>query len=305
MKKGHYSKARRQENFMGTLMASGPLIGFLCFTCIPMLFSLIVSFTKLTSFDLSQMQWIGFDNYINLLKGEYYLLPYAIRNTLLWLLNVPLNMMISLFIANLLSKKLKGSKFLRTILFIPSICSTVAVTIMWGWILQDDYGIINTIFSSIGLEKIGFTSDARYFMGTCLLISTWIYGTNIVLMSNALSSVNKEVKEAAQIDGASDMYVFWKVTVPLISPTLFYLLITNFIVASQELQIMQLLTSNGYGPEYSAVTLSYFIYLMVWGKNAVDYGFGVAAALSWLMAIVVMIVSFFNFKLSKKWVYYD
>ena len=300
-----YKKAKQQENIIGTLMASGPFIGFLLFTCLPMLFSLYISFTKLTSFDLSQAQWVGFDNYINLFKGEYYLLPYAIRNTLIWLINVPLNMLISLFIANLISKKLHGSKFLRTILFIPSICSSVAVTIMWGWILQDDFGIINTIFDSMGLTKIGFTSDARYFMGTCLLISVWIYGTNIVLMQNALNSVNKEVKEAAEIDGASSTYVFWHVTVPLITPTLFYLLITNFVVASQELQIMQLLTSNGYGPQYSAVTLSYFIYLMVWGKNAVDYGFGVAAALSWLMAIAVMLISFLNFKLSKKWVYYD
>lgn len=299
------SNAKKRENIVGTLMASGPLLGFLLFTCLPMILSLGISFTKLTSFDISQAEFVGFDNYVNIFKGNYYLLPYAIRNTLIWLINVPMNMLISLFIANLLSKKLKGSKFLRTILFIPSICSSVAVTIMWGWILQDDYGIVNTLISNMGLEKIGFTSDARYFMGTCLLISAWMYGTNIILMSNALANVNKEVKEAAEIDGASGFYVFWKVTIPLISPTLFFLLITNFVVASQELQIMQLLTSNGYGPNYSAVTLSYFIYLMVWGRNAVDYGFGVAAALSWIMAIFVMLISFINFRLSKKWVYYD
>lgn len=296
--------ASKRENILGTLMASGPFIGFLLFTMIPMLVSLLVSFTELHSFDVSQARFVGFDNYVGLFSGEFYLLPYAIRNTLIWMISVPINMMVSLFIANLLDKKIRGRKFLRTILFIPSVCSTVAVTLMWSWILQTDYGIVNTIFQNLGLEKIGFTSDARYFMGTCILISVWIYGTNIVLMQSALNGVNRETKEAARIDGASNFYVFWKITVPMITPTLFYLLITNFVVASQEMQMMQILTENGMGPRYSAVTLSYYVYRMVW-VSFTDDGFGVASALSWMMAIVVMVVTFLNFKLSKKWVYYD
>lgn len=294
----------KKENILGTLMASGPFIGFLLFTLVPMLISFGISFTELHGFDLTQAKFVGFDNYVGLVTGEYYLLPYAIKNTLIWMISVPINMMVALFIANLLDKKLRGSKFLRTILFIPSICSTVAVTLMWSWILQTDYGIINTILMKMGLHKLGFTSDARLFMATCVMISVWIYGTNIVLMQNALRNVNPEIKEAAKIDGASDFYVFWKITVPMITPTLFYLLITNFVVASQEMQMMQILTENGLGPRYSAVTLSYYVYRMVW-VSFTDDGFGVASALSWMMAIVVMVVTFLNFKLSKKWVHYE
>ena len=188
----------KKENLMGTLMASGPFIGFILFSLIPMVVSLVISFTELRGFNVDQATFVGFDNYINLLTDPNYTmyLKYAITNTLTWLINVPLNMGIALFIANLLSKKRKGSKFLRTILFIPSICSTVAVTLMWQWILDPNYGIINTILQGVGLNKIPFTSDANYFLPSCLLISVWIYGTNIVLMQNALASVNKEVKEA-------------------------------------------------------------------------------------------------------------
>lgn len=296
----------KKENIMGTIMASGPFLGFILFSLIPMVVSLIISFTELRGFNVDQAKYVGFENYIKLLTDPNYTsyLKYAISNTLTWLINVPLNMLIALFIANLLSKKLKGSRFLRTILFIPSICSTVAVTLMWQWILDPNYGIINTILQGIGLNKIPFTSDPNYFLPSCLLISVWIYGTNIVLMQNALSSVNKEVKEAASMDGASDFYIFWKVTVPLITPTLFYLLITNLVTAFQEMQIMQLIASNGIGPGYKALTLSYYIYRMAYVSYGSD-GLGIASALSWMMAIVIMVVSFINFKFSKKWVHYD
>ena len=299
-------ESERRENLVGTLMASGPFIGFMLFTFLPMILSLYVSFTELHVKNISAAQWVGFDNYIRLFTDETVTarVQIALRNSFVWILNVPLNMGISLFIANLIAKNRKGSKFVRTILFIPSICSAVGVTLMWKWIFDYEHGVLNTVIGMFDGGKVPWTTNSTMFMVSCLILSVWIYGTNIVLMQNALKNVNEAVKEAARIDGASEMQVFWKIVVPAITPTLFYLLVTNLVAAIQEMQIMQLLASDGTGPNFGALTLSYLVYRM----GNVDYmsdGLGMASALGWLVAIFCILFTRLNFWLSKKWVHYD
>ena len=123
-------------------------------------------------------------------------------------------------------------------------------------------------------------------------------------MQNALKNVNESVKEAARMDGASEMQVFWKVVFPAITPTLFYLLVTNLVAAVQEMQIMQLLASDGTGPNFGALTLSYLVYRMGNVDHMSD-GLGMASALGWLVAIFCILFTRLNFWLSKKWVHYD
>ena len=299
-------ESERRENLVGTLMASGPFIGFLLFTFLPMILSLYVSFPELHVKNISAAQWVGFDNYIRLFTDETVTarVQIALRNSFVWILNVPLNMGISLFIANLIAKNRKGSKFVRTIIFIPSICSAVGVTLMWKWIFDYEHGVLNTVIGMFDGGKVPWTTNSTMFMVSCLILSVWIYGTNIVLMQNALKNVNEAVKEAARIDGASEMQVFWKIVVPAITPTLFYLLVTNLVAAIQEMQIMQLLASDGTGPNFGALTLSYLVYRM----GNVDYmsdGLGMASALGWLVAIFCILFTKLNFWLSEKWVHYD
>ena len=299
-------QAERRENVLGTLMASGPFIGFLLFTFLPMILSLYVSFTELHVKNISAAQWVGVDNYIRLFTDDTVTkrVLIAMRNSGVWILNVPLNMGVSLFIANLIAKNRKGSKFVRTILFIPSICSAVGVTLMWKWIFDYEHGVLNTIIGMFGGGKVPWTTNSAMFMVSCLILSVWMYGTNIVLMQNARKNVNESVKEAARMDGASEMQVFWKVVFPAITPTLFYLLVTNLVAAVQEMQIMQLLASDGTGPNFGALTLSYLVYRM----GNVDYmadGLGMASALGWLVAIFCILFTRLNFWLSKKWVHYD
>ncbi len=298
-------RINRNEKIVGFLMGCGPFIGYLLFGLLPMAVSLYISFTDMKGFNIASGQWIGLDNYVALFTNETYkmLLSHAIVNTLYYLLSVPLNMAVALFLANLLTKQLFGKQFVRILLFIPSVCSSVGVTLMWTWMLQE-YGLFNTILTSLGLGRVGFISTARHFMPSVILISVWMKGTNILLMQSALANVSTEIKEAARIDGASDLVVFWKIVMPLISPTLFYTLITNLIAATQEMAMMQLIASNGTGPGFSAITLSYLMYQMAWNNSATQ-GMGIASALSWLLAIVIMIVTGLYFKLSKKWVHYD
>ena len=293
---------RLKEDILGTLMASGPFIGFLLFSLLPLAASLVVSFTEMKGFALSETKFNYGKSYLLVLKSTYFV--DSIKNTLIWLISVPMNMAISLYLANLLTKGLHGTRFMRTIAFIPSICSSVGVTLMWQWILDPSHGVINTVLGWSHLGPVGFTSTAEWFLPSILLISIWIQGTNIVLMQSALKNVNEAVKEAARIDGATEMVVFWKIVFPCVTPTLFYMLVTNLVVAMQEMQIMQLITSNGVGPGNKAITVAYYMYRMAW-VNYGSEGMGMASAFSWMVAVVVIIVTRLNFKLSKKWVHYE
>lgn len=295
-------RSERVENVLGTLMASGPFIGYVLFSLLPMALSLYLSFTDLKGFNVFDSAWIGLANYKRLFKMEHFYLSIGI--TLYWSLNVPINLAISLFIANLLTKPVKCGKFVRSVLFIPTVCSTVAVTLMWQWILDPGYGIINTFLAALGLPKIGFTSTAGWFMPSTILISIWMYGTNIVLMQSALANVDESFKEAARIDGAREMRVFWSVTFPSITPTLFYLLITRFTAAFGEVGLMQVITSNGVGPGYMALTLSYYMYRMGY-INIYNEGLGLACSCAWVMAIAIILFTRLNFRLANRWVCYD
>jgi multiple sugar transport system permease protein len=300
--KKHKQKWKRREELCATLMASLPFIGFLLFTMFPMGLSLVVSFTDLRSYDLSRMEWVGFDNYVAVFKYDLFFT--AIENTAYFSLSVPINMAASLFIANLMTKPLIGRKPARIILFLPTICSGVAVTVMWTWIYEANYGAINTLLASIGLPKIPFMQNADWFMPAILFMCLWQSGTNIITMQTALTNVNENLIEAARLDGANEMQVFWKIIFPSITPTLFYILTMNLITAMQEMAIFQVITTNGVGPGYKAVTLTYLLYRMAFTYTATE-GLGMGSALAWIIAIMIILVNRLNFWLSKKWVHYD
>ena len=297
-----YNRMKQRENRDGTIMSSIPFIGYILFSLFPMGLSLVVSFTELHSYQLASMKWVGLDNYISILQSEMLLV--ALKNSLYYCLSVPINMVVSLFIANLLTKKIKGVEFSRTLLFLPTICSTVGVTLMWSWIYEPNFGFINTVLSALGMDKIGFTTTKEWFMPAIIFMTLWRSGTNIVLMQSALANVDNSLKEAARVDGATERQVFWKITFPSITPTLFYQLVMNFIAAMQEMAIMQVLATNGVGPGFSAVTLAYYQYRMAFVDIMTD-GMGKGCALGWIIAIVVIVITRLQFKISEKWVSYD
>ena len=301
-KQRSYNRMKQRENRDGTIMSALPFIGYLLFSLFPMGLSLVVSFTELHSYRLASMKWVGLDNYINILQSETLLL--SLKNSLYYCLSVPVNMAASLFIANLLTKKIKGVEFSRTLLFLPTICSTVGVTLMWSWIYEPNFGFINTVLGMIGIDKIGFTTTKEWFMPSILIMSLWRSGTNIVLMQSALASVDNSLKEAACVDGATQRQVFWKIIFPGVTPTLFYQLVMNFIAAMQEMAIMQVLATNGVGPGYSAVTLAYYQYRMAFVDVMAD-GMGKGCALGGIIALVIIVVTRVQFKISEKWVSYD
>ncbi len=293
---------QRRDAIVGFSMAVIPFIGFLIFSLYPMVLSFIVSFFDLKSYDLAMMEWAGLENYKFVFTNKW--VKRSVVNTLEYCLSVPINITMALFLANLLMKPLKGVRFGVVIAYLPTVCSVVAVTLAFQWIFEANYGVVNTIINNLGGEKINFMGDARYFMPAVLIISVWMKGTNILQLQAAMANVDQSLKEAAQIDGANGAQIFFKVVLPGISPTLFYVLIMWLVAALQEMTVMQLISSNGVGPDFKAMTITYYIYRMAITNNVTE-GFGRASALSWIFAICVMLLSRILFKLSDKFVTYD
>lgn len=304
---------QRKEDLLGTLMASLPFLGFLCFVLLPTVVSLVMCLFELHSYDITRAHFVGLQNFKTLIwqepSGSTYvpdMVNRAFVNTMTYCFSVPLRIVVTVFIANLMAKPIRKcvNAPVRIILFLPSLCSSVGVTLMWQWILQADYGIINVALAAMGLKKINFMGDPDWFWFSVNLMVLWMRATNIINLQAALANVPTSSVEAAELDGATKRQVFWKITLPAITPTLFYIVTMDLIAALQESGIMQFVTTNGVGPDFKAVTLSYYVYRMAFTSMATD-GLGLGCALAFMMAIFIITVNKLNFRLSDRWVSYD
>lgn len=165
------------------------------------------------------------------------------RTTLVYSCTVLINLALSLFLSSLLHKRVCGKKAWLVLFFLPQVCSSISVTLMWRWILSET-GVLNSILAVFGIEPIYFFTDASWYMVAIYCISMWTNGTNVVLLLSAFSSVNIALQESARLDGAREIQVFWKITFPQLTPTLFYLLTMNLITALQEQAIFQFLNTT-------------------------------------------------------------
>ncbi len=285
-------------------MAMWPLVGFFLFGFIPLILSAVLSFTDLKSYNLSEIKFVGLQNYKYLFNDADFLL--AIKNTLFYSLAMPISLVLGLIIAMLLNRRLKGTKFYRSVFFIPYVCSVVAVATMWKWIFNTDYGILNSFIVKLGGSPIPWLTEAKYFRLSMLIILVWSNtGFNIILFQAALANVNKSYYEAADMEGAGPFTKFFKLTLPAISPTTFYIVIMGLIGSLQVYTQMQVMANPPpFGPEKAGLTIVfYLVYVMRDGLTSL--GMGLAAAIAWILAVVIVCITMLNFALSKKWVYYD
>ena len=300
-------RARTLDYLVNFLLACLPLIGFLLFMLIPMALGLGMSFMELHTPMLSDGVFNGFENFARLLWGQDAAMFYrSFLNTLIFWLNVPVSMAIGLALSYLLNQEIAAKRFFRTIFFIPYVCSIVAVTLMFKMMYETNFGIINTMLSSFGVENIEWITDPDMIVWSCMFMQSWRnIGFCIILFQAALANVDTSMYEAAQLDGAGKGTIFFRITFQAISPTTFYLLTVCSIGAFQvlgEVQIMAAKIQNYLGSSYRPVML--FIYDMAFYDPA-GYGYGIAAAASWLLAIFILVVTRISFWLSKKWVHYE
>lgn len=301
-------KRKIMHNLSCWAMCGLPLLGFVLFSLIPMVISLGLSFTELHRYDFTAATWTGLSNFAFVLKDS--LFWRAVLNTVYACLAIPIEMFLGLLIANVLVKDIKGKGFFRALFFVPYICSSVAVTLMFRWIFDAELGIVNTWLANMGIAKQGFFLEESQFMPCMLVMLVWSgTGYYILLYQAALTNVNKSVLEAAELDGAGAVRRFIHVTIPAISPTTFYMVVMGVIGGLQTFTPFQIICSAmraGYkfGPGDAGITIVYYLYDKGFG-NIFVYGMGIASAAAWTLVVVIMLLTMLNFKVSKKWVNYD
>lgn len=290
-------KKFKKKYLYGYLFIAPPFIGFILFGLIPIVYSMYIS---LTTFDLfNPAVFTGFDNYAKLFTGDP-LFWQSLINTIYAAIGIPLGLGFSLLIALGLTKDIKGINFFRTAFFLPSVCSVVALTLMWKWIFNADYGVLNNILGFFGIHGPNWLSSSTWAMPALIIQGVWGgLGGSMVLYIAALKNVPRTFYEAAEIDGANKWAQFWNITLPAISPTTFYLMITAIIGAMQAFVPFMIMTNGG--PNYSTTTIVLYLY-----NNAFKYmNMGYASAMAWILFVVIMIFTLINFKVSKRWVHYD
>lgn len=302
-------RKRRRRDILGWAFSVWPFVGFCLFSAIPFAFSIVLSMAELHTFDITEFKFVGFDNYVWLFTDPKLEFWFSVRQTLYYCLSLPIGIVLGLGTAVLLTRHVKLTKLFRTILFIPNVCSVVGVSMMWKFVFDQNYGVVNSIIRSCGGEPIGFLTDPGWFMPIIIFTTTWSAGAGSILFQAALENVNRSLIEAAEIDGASKNKIFFKVTLPAISPTTFYVLTMNTIGALQVMGNIQIIANNGRNPldkngHSMALTAVYFIY-WIGINDTFNYGLGKASAAAWILTLIILAITRINFKLGDYWVSYD
>lgn len=288
-------KRREARNFY--LYTAPWLIGFFVLTLYPIVYSFYLMFTDMNLTGVGK--FIGLEN----LKYAFTDDPLFIKafiNTLKYVVMfVPSSIILAFFVALLLSKKVKGLGFFRTAFYIPYITSGVAVTILWGWIYQKDYGIINYVLSLFGIKGVNWLGDKNIAMISIVILSLWTIGNNIIIMLAGIQDIPQSYYESAQIDGVGAIRQIFSITLPLCTPTIYFNLIVTIIAAFQVFQ-QPLILTNG-GPLNSTYTAAIHMY-----NNGFLYGkMGYASMMAWSLFVVIMVITLVVISTSKYWVFYD
>jgi len=290
-------RGKYKEYLWAYLFISAPILGYLMFAFIPLSYSLYTSFTKYSGFNAPVFQ--GAANYKRLLTDDP-LFWKTLFNTLYSALGIPIGMALALGIAMALNQKIRGIYFFRTVFFLPTVSSVVAMTLLWKWIFNSDYGLLNNMLSVIGIQGPAWLSSERWAMPAMIIQGAWSgLGFNMVMFLAAIQNVPTSLYEAAEIDGANGWQRFIRITIPCISPTTLYILITMFISFMQDFPRFQIMTDGG--PNFSTTTIVYYLF-----QNAFRYmDMGYASAMSWVLSVLIMAITLLNFWLSRRWVHYD
>ena len=293
------STSRRREAIQGLLFISPWIAGFLVFTLGPMLISLYYSFTQ---FHIqTDPQFIGLENY-QYAFGTDRLFWVSVRRTLTWTLyTVPLGIAGSLLAAILLNQKLKGVAIYRTCFFLPHLTPVVAAAILWTWILQPDIGILNSLLDTVGIRGPKWLQSVEWALPSLAMISLWtgIGGNKMLIFLAGLQAIPETLYEAADIDGATSSQKFWNITLPMISPAMFFNLILG-IIASFQVFSMAFVTTGG-GPAYA----THFYALHLYQQAFVSFDMGYGSALAWIFFAAVLALTMVQLWLQKHWVYYE
>ena len=273
------------------------IIGFLVFTLGPLVLSFVMSFFDWSITGTPKFRGLG--NYIEMFTTDDQVLKSLSISLKYAAIFVPLNMIIALVLAMLISQPVKGAKFFRTIFYIPAVISGVAVSIIFGWLLNGNYGVINYLLSLLGIDGPPWLVDPKWAIIAVIFASAFGVGSMMLIFYTDIKNIPIDLYEAAAIDGAGPARQFFSITLPMITPTILFNLITSIISSFQQVTLVMLL-SNG-GPMKS----TYFYGLMTYNNAFKFHKLGYASANAWVMFIIILLLSALVFKSSDTWVFYE
>lgn len=287
----------RRRGLSAYVFLSPTLVIFSAFVFFPVGFSLYLSFTKWNMFG-TEKTFVGFSNYSRIVQTEEFW--DVLVHTLVYTLGtVPLNMVFALALAYFLNKKIVGKKFLRAALFTPVIISPVAAAVIWRWIYEPNFGLLNYTLSWFGIPSVNWLNDPTAAMFALIVMGVWkSFGVNIVLFSAGLQAIPEHYYEAADIDGAGAISKFWNITLPLLSPTTFFILVMSVIGSFQVFDIVYVLTSGG--PLGSTKVLVFYLY-----ENAFKFfEMGYASAVAYFMFALIFVLTLVQVTYLKNRIHY-
>ena len=292
-------KGSLNEALWGWAMVAPTIIGLIVLNIIPIFQTLKMSFHKSGDFGRNDI-FVGFENYQRMLGDAQ--VWQATWNTFKYnLLVVPATVTLAIFLAVLLNSKIRGKHLYRTIFFLPMVAAPAAVTMVWKWLYNTDFGLINFVLGKMGIGQINWIEDPKIAMYSIALIGIWsTVGYSMILILAGLQEIPKDYYEAAKIDGASPAKQFFQITLPLVSPTLFFVVVTSIIQSMQVFDVIYMMEDIR-SPAYDkTVSLVYLFY-----NNSFKYtdkGYGSTIVI--LLLVIILLITALQMKAQKKWVYY-
>ena len=284
------------SKYLGLIYVAPYALGLMLFTAFPFVASFYLSFTD---YDLlSSPSWVGFDNYQKLFTRDR-TFDKSLRVTLTYVaMTVPLKLVFALFIAVVLNYRLRGINLFRTAYYVPSILGgSIAIAVLWRYVFAQT-GLMNMIITALGGEPVNWFGDPGNALFSITLLRLWQFGSAMVIFLAALQSVDKSLYEAASIDGAKPWQIFRHITLPLITPVIFFNLIMQTVQAFQEFNGPYIITQGG------PLKSTYLLPLYIYDEAFKDFDMGYASAIAWVLFLIIMTLTLIAFWSSKKWVYY-
>lgn len=283
----------------GLVMVAPTIIGLVILNILPFFYTIFLSFNSTGAFN--SLKWSGLGNFKRMIEDP--VVWKATSNTILYMiLSVPLGILLAVIFAVLLNSKIRGKSIFRSLYFLPIIVAPAAIAMVWKWLLNKDYGIINYLLSFGGIDGPSWLSSPGWVLISLSLVTIWSsVGYDIILILSGLQSIPSTYYEAAEIDGASGFTKFFKITVPLLSPTLFFVVIMRVMAALKQFDFVYMLVGEGNPALNDSQTLTYLFY-----KHAFIVGDkGYASMIVLWTFLIIGVITFIQFKVQKKWVNYD
>jgi len=290
------SKLARREALEGYLFLLPWIVGFLAFTLGPLIAALLLGFTSWNGFNPTQ--WIGLDNYISIFTSDPVFWQ-SLRVTVVFaVLYLPLSLVLGFGMALIMNQNLPGITFFRTAYYLPYVVSGVAVAVMWGFVFHREYGVLNWLLGLVGLDRISWLASETWALPSLVIVELWRVGGSVVIYLAGLQGIPTELYDSVKVDGANWWHRLWGVTIPMVSPTIFFNLIIGLIGTFQVFTQAYVMTQGG--PNYA----TYFYALNIYNTAFQDLRLGYASALAWILFVIIMILTLITFWGSRRWVYY-